>query len=103
MTTQAVIDHFDAEGIVFSGIAGGVNPGLNIGDVVVPAHTWRNGPGGNCADTCREIFFILILDEFSPALPGLPHPGTAGNTTTNLEKSELEAHHSAEFILSSAL
>jgi adenosylhomocysteine nucleosidase len=37
MTTQALIDHFRVEGILFSGIAGGVDPGLNIGDVVIPA------------------------------------------------------------------
>jgi adenosylhomocysteine nucleosidase len=36
MTTQLVIDRFTVERIVFSGIAGGVNPQLDIGDVVVP-------------------------------------------------------------------
>jgi adenosylhomocysteine nucleosidase len=54
MMTQAVLDHFDVEGIVFSGIAGGVNPNLDIGDVTVPMQ-WcqyqeqlfaRETPGG---------------------------------------------------------
>lgn len=39
MTTQLVIDKFPIEAIVFSGIAGGVDPALNIGDVVV-AERW---------------------------------------------------------------
>jgi adenosylhomocysteine nucleosidase len=37
MAAQAVIDHFDVRAVIFSGIAGGVNPGLSVGDVVVPA------------------------------------------------------------------
>lgn len=36
MMTQAVIDRFAVKRIVFSGIAGGVDPRLSIGDVVVP-------------------------------------------------------------------
>jgi len=37
LTTQALLDHFAIREIVFSGIAGGVNPNLRIGDVTVPA------------------------------------------------------------------
>ena len=54
LTTQALLDHFAIREIVFSGIAGGVNPNLRIGDVTVPAE-WgqyqeqlfaREVPGG---------------------------------------------------------
>jgi adenosylhomocysteine nucleosidase len=41
MTTQALLDRFRIRAIVFSGIAGGVNPGLHVGDVTVPAQ-WGN-------------------------------------------------------------
>jgi len=37
MLTQAAADYFNLTGLVFSGIGGGVNPELKIGDVVVPA------------------------------------------------------------------
>jgi adenosylhomocysteine nucleosidase len=36
MTAQLVLDRFTIKTIVFSGIAGGADPGLEIGDVVVP-------------------------------------------------------------------
>ena len=41
MTTQTLLDQFTIRGIVFSGIAGGVNPELRVGDVTVPAQ-WGN-------------------------------------------------------------
>jgi adenosylhomocysteine nucleosidase len=36
MTSQLALDRFNVQRIVFSGIAGSVDPGLSIGDVVVP-------------------------------------------------------------------
>jgi adenosylhomocysteine nucleosidase len=36
MTTQLALDRFNITGLVFSGIAGGADPALSIGDVVVP-------------------------------------------------------------------
>lgn len=39
MNTQLVLDRFAVKRIVFSGIAGGVDPGLSIGDVLV-AEDW---------------------------------------------------------------
>ena len=41
MTTQLAIDRFHLSRIVFSGIAGGVDPGLDVGDVVV-ADQWAS-------------------------------------------------------------
>lgn len=41
MTTQTLLDHFTVTQLVFSGIAGGVNPSLAVGDVTVPAQ-WGN-------------------------------------------------------------
>ena len=38
MTTQFAFDHFRVSRIIFSGVAGGLNPDLEIADVVVPEY-----------------------------------------------------------------
>lgn len=38
MNTQLALDHFNVRALFFTGIAGGIDPDLHPGDVVVPAH-----------------------------------------------------------------
>ena len=69
MNTQLVLERFNVTHIVFSGIAGGVNPALNVGDVVV-AERWG------------QYMEIVAAREVSPdkfAIPGRMDVGTMTN------------------------
>src|SRR3546814_14402222 len=57
MTTQLALDRFNISHIVFSGLAGGVNPDLHIGAVVVAAgwgqyRSEASRVGKECVRTC---------------------------------------------------
>jgi adenosylhomocysteine nucleosidase len=58
MTTQLALDHFDISHIVFSGIAGGVDPGLSIGDVVVPEQWGQYLEGAFARETADGTFTL---------------------------------------------
>ncbi|MEO7887558.1 MAG: 5'-methylthioadenosine/S-adenosylhomocysteine nucleosidase [Polaromonas sp.] len=66
MNTQLVLDRFNITHIVFSGIAGGVNPALHIGDVSVPAQ-WS------------QYLEVLMARETAPGRFTVP-PRMAGQT-----------------------
>ncbi len=82
MTTQAMLDRYQITSIVFSGIAGGVNPGLNVGDVTVPAQ-WGNyqeavfaretANGFQAARVTTEFanFGMMYTQGTSVAIPGV--------------------------------
>ena len=55
--TQLLLDRFNVKAIVFSGIAGGVNPALHIGDVVV-AKQWGRHRQVNASDN-GEVLLLL--------------------------------------------
>ena len=64
MTTQLALDHFVIDRLVFSGIAGGVDPGLNIGDVVI-ADRWGQ---------YLEMVFARETDEGWETIPFFEYP-----------------------------
>jgi len=85
MITQLMLNHFRIERLIMSGIAGGVNPGNNIGDVMVPERwsmpleVYWNGddavpaPCGKAGDvSCLGL--QLAMDEGQQAL-GQPWSG----------------------------
>ena len=61
MNTQLVIDHFEIEAILVSGVAGGVDPSLSFADVTVPAK-WG------------QYNEMVFMREASPG-EFVPHPG----------------------------
>jgi adenosylhomocysteine nucleosidase len=56
-TAETLLDSFRVSAIVFSGIAGVINPGLNIGDVTVPA---RWGQADGALGPHQEDFWIPV-------------------------------------------
>ncbi|MEM7643416.1 MAG: 5'-methylthioadenosine/S-adenosylhomocysteine nucleosidase [Pseudomonadota bacterium] len=87
MTTQLVLERFDVDAIVFSGIAGGVDPSLNIGDVVVAAR-WGTYLDVVMARETEDGFQIppFLTVEF-PGF-GMIHPRTPSVQSARTDEPE---------------
>lgn len=74
MNTQLVLDRFTVKRIVFSGIAGGVDPALSIGDVIVPEH-WGQYLEVSFARRTRKGWVVPEpVDAEAPANWGMMFP-----------------------------
>jgi len=83
MNTQRVLDRFRVTRIVFSGIAGGVDPSLDVGDVVVPDQ-WgeylesvmaREDAPGHFASTYRDPVVGANFGMIFPKVTEVTGPG----------------------------
>lgn len=73
MTTQLALDRFEISHIVFSGIAGGVDPALNIGDVVI-AEQWGQYLEVVIARAKEDGFSTPPFFDYPYANFGMMHP-----------------------------
>lgn len=89
MTTQSALDQFVVRSVIFSGIAGGVDPALSIGDVVV-ADRWGQyleAVFARKTDSGYEIPAFLPKDKFAgygmivPRSVGVARKGGTGEET----------------------
>lgn len=98
-TTRALLDSHDVSAIVFSGIAGGINPGLNIGDVTIPGR-WGHADGDinprdfsfwlhadtAMLDVARKVAGSVTLDHCTAegvCLENVPRIIIGGNAVSN--------------------
>lgn len=74
MNTQLALDHFHITHIVFSGIAGGVNPNLHIGDVTVVERWGQYLEVLMARETAPGVFGTREGDRLEFANFGMMHP-----------------------------
>lgn len=86
MTTQLALDNFNIEAILFSGIAGGVNPDLNIGDVTIPAK-WAQYQESLFARETEEGYDLGYHHEIYPGF-GMMYPQEVEVTHDRLDKTD---------------
>lgn len=88
MNTQLALDRFTVKRIVFSGIAGGVDPGLSIGDVIVPDHWAQYLEVSFARQTPKGWATPEPIDPTAPANHGMMFPRgvQVGNATTPAQR-----------------
>ncbi|TNC73800.1 5'-methylthioadenosine/S-adenosylhomocysteine nucleosidase [Rubellimicrobium roseum] len=88
MNTQLVIDRFNIEGVVFSGIAGGVDPALAIGDVVVASEWSQYLESVFARETDGDFALPPWMEPSGIASFGMIHPQPVGVTRDGAEGVE---------------
>lgn len=94
MVTVLLIDHFRPSEVIYTGVAGGINPHLRPGDVLIGTKTSQHDRG-----TIDEYGFKRFHIDELPADARLLRLAEAARKRVQLEKVELdEEEHSARIV-----
>ncbi|MGF1448374.1 MAG: 5'-methylthioadenosine/S-adenosylhomocysteine nucleosidase [Opitutales bacterium] len=76
MTTQLALSNYDVEVLLFSGIAGGINPALEMGDVAIPAEWHYHAEGAYFNEDPENPGEFIRPETFRDIGPnfGMHHP-----------------------------
>lgn len=67
ITTQILIDHFSVEQIIFTGVAGALDPSLNIGDIVISTCCEQHDIDGSALGFKRGVIPMFDGPSIFPA------------------------------------
>lgn len=93
MTTSLLLGHYACDGIIFSGVAGGINPNLKIGQVIIAEELIQHDYG----TMSKNVFFNAIPGSFPGYTAddrdvGYKMPSAMKNTIHHLLGTETDIH-----------
>lgn len=111
MSTQLALSNFDIDALLFSGVAGGINPALEKGDLAIPKHWVYHAESAYLNETFPGSNEYIIpqrsIRQLKDGNFGMHHPrvvsAVKGSMTKPIEKRSFEADSDLLVIAQSAI
>ncbi len=91
MSTQLALSHFEVDALLFSGVAGGINPALEKGDIAIPKAWVYHAEGAYFNETSPDSDEYIIPERSRERLRdgnyGMHHPRAVSAIKSGLSKA----------------